>query len=368
MLTLRSDDRSSRGQALVEFAIVLPLLALLLVMAIDFGRVFFGWVSVTNAARIGADYAAQFPDAWASGNTAQQDRFERLIRDNNAGCEIDDIDDPAFTDVTGDGDPRGSSDHATVTLTCSLEMLTPLASIVVGHDVAMTAEATFPVRGIYAGPGTGGTGNPPCSGVRVPDLRLMTVTQATEFWADAGFSGVLTASPTGQPDYIVQTQATTPTANINDCVDPTTTIFVTANPPPPCPAGQAQVPNMIGALLPDARAMWSAAGFGGGFTPSSGNNTKAVITQTTSPSQVLPGGCLIAATGSVTVTYGDPPPAQCSVPNMVGHPSSEATTMWTAAGFTRTLTVQGPSGVVLTQDPQFPAFVNCDIQGKVRTN
>jgi Flp pilus assembly protein TadG len=361
-------QRASRGQALVEFAILLPLLALLLVMAIDFGRVFFGWVSITNAARIGADYAAQFPDAWDSGNTVQQDRFERLIRDNNAGCAIDTIEEPTFTDYTGDGEVRGSSDHATVTLECTVDMLTPLAGLVVGSPVTMSAQATFPVRGEYAGPGSGGPGNPPCSGVRVPDLRLMTVEQATQFWSDSGFTGVLTSSPSDQPTYIIQSQAITPTANINDCVDPTSTVFVTAIAPPPCPSGQAQVPNMVGMLLPDARAAWSAAGFGGGFTPSNGNDTKAVITQTTSPTVVLPGGCLGAATGAVTVTYGDPPPAQCDVPNMVGRPSSEAETMWTAAGFTRSLTVQGPSGIVKTQDPQFPALVNCDIHGLVRTN
>ena len=68
---------------MVEFAIVLPILALLLVMAVDFGRVFFGWVSITNAARIGADYAAQHPDAWATGNTAQMAKYEDLIRANN---------------------------------------------------------------------------------------------------------------------------------------------------------------------------------------------------------------------------------------------------------------------------------------------
>ena len=49
---------------MVESALVLPILALLLVMAIDFGRVFFGWVALQNAARIGADFAAQTPDAW----------------------------------------------------------------------------------------------------------------------------------------------------------------------------------------------------------------------------------------------------------------------------------------------------------------
>lgn len=283
---------------MVEFVIVLPILALLLVMAIDFGRVFFGWVSVTNAARIGADYAAQYPDAWATNNTAQKANFERLIRDNHGGCTIGTIADPTFSDTNADGRPRESGDHARVRIQCTLNMLTPLASTVVGGVVTVAADATFPIRaGDYTGPGGGGGGNPPCSGVRVPDLRLMTVQQASQFWTDSGFNGTFTASPSGQPDYIVQTQTLTPSANVNDCVDPASTVFVTAIPPPPCPSGQAQVPQMVGMTLPDARNAWTAAGFGGGFTPANGNNTKVVLSQTTSPTQVLPGGCLNAASG-----------------------------------------------------------------------
>ena len=121
-------------------------------------------------------------------------------------------------------------------------------------------------------------------------------------------------------------------------------------------------------LLPEARTAWADAGFGGGFTPSSGHNDKAVLTQTTSPTNVSPGGCLTAATGAVTVTYGDPPPAQCDVPNMIGHTSSVAAGMWSSEGFTKTLRVQGGPGVVRTQDPIYPALVSCDIDGSVRTN
>ncbi|CAN5198787.1 hypothetical protein BH23CHL9_BH23CHL9_04030 [soil metagenome] len=55
--------RTTRGQGLVELALILPLLLLLLLGAIDFGRVFFGWVAVTNASRVGANYAATHPDA-----------------------------------------------------------------------------------------------------------------------------------------------------------------------------------------------------------------------------------------------------------------------------------------------------------------
>src|SRR6188508_1142773 len=50
------------GQSMVEFALVLPLLAFLMVMAIDFGRVFFTYIALENAAREAAAYGAVQPD------------------------------------------------------------------------------------------------------------------------------------------------------------------------------------------------------------------------------------------------------------------------------------------------------------------
>ncbi|HUS17480.1 MAG TPA: TadE/TadG family type IV pilus assembly protein, partial [Chloroflexia bacterium] len=50
-----------RGQALLELALVLPLLAVLLLGVFDIGRAFADQESVTNAARQGARYAARNP-------------------------------------------------------------------------------------------------------------------------------------------------------------------------------------------------------------------------------------------------------------------------------------------------------------------
>ena len=50
--------KRSRGQSLVEFALVLPVLLLMVLTALDFGRLFPGWVVINNAARVGANYAA----------------------------------------------------------------------------------------------------------------------------------------------------------------------------------------------------------------------------------------------------------------------------------------------------------------------
>lgn len=55
MRRLRSDRR---GQAMVELAIVLPILLLVIMGIIDFGRIYHGHLAVTTAAREGARQAA----------------------------------------------------------------------------------------------------------------------------------------------------------------------------------------------------------------------------------------------------------------------------------------------------------------------
>jgi Flp pilus assembly protein TadG len=53
--------RSARGQSLVEFAITLPILLLIMVGILDLGRVYFAYISLTNAAREGARWGAAHP-------------------------------------------------------------------------------------------------------------------------------------------------------------------------------------------------------------------------------------------------------------------------------------------------------------------
>ncbi len=56
--------RRRRGQSLVEFAIVLPILLFLTLVALDFGRVYLGWINLQSMSRIAANLAANNPTAW----------------------------------------------------------------------------------------------------------------------------------------------------------------------------------------------------------------------------------------------------------------------------------------------------------------
>ena len=62
-MTLHQMVRSSEGVALVEFALVIPVLLLLLVGILDTGRAVNAYVTISNASREGARYAALNPTA-----------------------------------------------------------------------------------------------------------------------------------------------------------------------------------------------------------------------------------------------------------------------------------------------------------------
>ena len=60
-MTLHRRRQSDAGGALVELALVMPVLVLIFVATIDFGRVFYLSQSLTDAARAGAQYGAHSP-------------------------------------------------------------------------------------------------------------------------------------------------------------------------------------------------------------------------------------------------------------------------------------------------------------------
>lgn len=73
MQQLKYKSGKNRGQALVEFALVLPLLLILTMLIIQYGIIFYTTIGVTNLSREGARYAATAP--------ASDDDIEGRIED-----------------------------------------------------------------------------------------------------------------------------------------------------------------------------------------------------------------------------------------------------------------------------------------------
>jgi Flp pilus assembly protein TadG len=113
----RHQERPSneRGQTLVEFAALLPVLCLLLFGIIQFGVVFHDYLTVTDASRVGARKAAVSRLGGDMGAAAEAAAIEAATSLNDgpvtATCDADDWDTP------------GSDVSCTVTYPYSIDVL-----------------------------------------------------------------------------------------------------------------------------------------------------------------------------------------------------------------------------------------------------
>lgn len=127
---------------MVEFALVLPVLLLLMLIAIDFGRVFLGWVNLQQMTRIAARFAAEHATAWGTpGNPTEQARYQTIVMNDYEAlsCAVPGaIPPPQIT-----GTALGA--HVRVSLDCQFGILTPIISNLIGGTVLVSAETTYPV-------------------------------------------------------------------------------------------------------------------------------------------------------------------------------------------------------------------------------
>lgn len=150
-----SDKRHALGQSLTEFAMILPVMMLLTLIALDFGRVYLGYINLQNMARIAANFAANNPDAWGgTPNAAIQTKYGNQILADAAKTNcilpkiagVTQVPTPSFTDTNGDGKTNGLGDTARVQISCTFGVVTPIISSILGGGVAVSAESSFPVK------------------------------------------------------------------------------------------------------------------------------------------------------------------------------------------------------------------------------
>lgn len=146
--------RGEEGQGLVEFALVLPILAFLLVVATDLGRIFFALLSVTNAARVGAEYAMDYQVADAAGPAEAERRVrERVIREAAPFVALAEED----IEIQASWLPSrpGADSRVSVTVRWRFEPLTPLVSTLLPPEqrlVSRTATVRHNFEPVFASP------------------------------------------------------------------------------------------------------------------------------------------------------------------------------------------------------------------------
>ncbi len=115
-MKLRIKKRES-GQAIVEFALVLPILLLLLCGIIDFGWLYYNQITLNNASREGARYAVIHYDPSIDWKDAAESRImASMVGVENAVAFV--------------SDPQGQ--QITAMVTADVPILTGFTSTIVG--------------------------------------------------------------------------------------------------------------------------------------------------------------------------------------------------------------------------------------------
>ena len=267
-----------RGQSLVEFALVLPILLLLTMIALDFGRAYLGYINLQNLTRVAANFAANHPNAWLTPNdaaTITKYRNQVLADAAATNCSLSPAvpANPTFIDTNPDGIFPGIGDQASVTFTCNFKVITPLISGILGSNIPVTAKAVFPVKSALSATSSGGGGacQLPAAAINANPQSGSVPLTVNFMDASGGGAGVSWAwnfgdtqisnlrDPGNHPYNTVGTYVVT-LAVTNVCgtstTNPGTTITVTAVSPPLC-----TVPNFNGVHINSAQGVWSTATF-----------------------------------------------------------------------------------------------------------
>jgi PKD repeat protein len=176
--TLPLHARRSRGQALVEFALVIPVMLLLVVGGLDVGRLFFSWIEVNNAAREGAAYAGGNPTdtSGITGHVQTETNSQGQGGEGSVTVAVSCANTSNATIACANA-PGGSGTGNTVTVrvTRPFSFVTPIIGNILGSSVNLTGSATSAVYGLQ--PNDGSSASDPCDPPDSPNFS----TSATNY-------------------------------------------------------------------------------------------------------------------------------------------------------------------------------------------
>ncbi len=149
----RRRNRRGRGQALAEFALIIPIFLLLLLAIFDMGRAVFIYNGLTNAAREGARLAIVNQDKALVLQRVQAMTFAGPV--SNAG-DLDDLVEYYQQESNGEL----GAECATITVGCiavvkptsDWTLITPILSSIIG-PITLEARSELPIELVCPDPG-----------------------------------------------------------------------------------------------------------------------------------------------------------------------------------------------------------------------
>ena len=154
----------SRGQSLVEFALILPLLMIFLATVLDLGRIYYANISLLNAAREGAFQASKTPGSFQPGQDCDPDDTDAnlivcRVQLESKGSMVEVA--SADIDVTCNNSCRlEANSTVTVHVAGQFQLITPILGFIFGgQTIDLNTAATqqieyFPVGGVSTLPPT----------------------------------------------------------------------------------------------------------------------------------------------------------------------------------------------------------------------
>ncbi|MGI6308985.1 MAG: TadE/TadG family type IV pilus assembly protein, partial [Dethiobacteria bacterium] len=131
--------KNDQGQSLVEFAIILPLLLLVLLGIIQFGIIFSSYITVTTAAREGARVAIVGADDITIKN--------KVTETVSASAFLNEID---SGDIEIEPESRIQKHMVTVTVNASAKIVVPFLNYLAGESFPISSSAKMRVEYVGA--------------------------------------------------------------------------------------------------------------------------------------------------------------------------------------------------------------------------
>ena len=366
---------STAGQSIAELALILPVLLLILLVGLDFGRIFLGWVNLQTMVRNAANYAANNPNAWTppidTTDLAIQAKYNALVaQDARAiNCDLP----PTVPQPQMSGTTLG--DDVAVEIPCHFSLVTPIIGAIVGNQVTLTATAHFPVKtggvsDVYGG-GTPPVDPPAASFIASPTggyaplavsfFDTSTNDPTSWSWTFGDGNSSFDENPT-HPYATGTWTVDLHVCNAGGCSDSSADIEVTDPPttgPIPDFDGQPRTgPYPLTVAFTDLSTGTATSwqwDFGDGGTSSQENPTHTfgtfgsftvslTVSDGTTPNTVTKTGFIVT---------GHSP---CVVPNFAGALRNQAQGIWDNAGFSTTV-MYSQMGQYTIQNQSLPAFL-----------